>query len=446
MNAVKNTGQTLVLKKDIDFYEYFVVFLLVIYAGNASIFVQALENWDNIAGLMLPLISVSVLAIIKGTQFSFKYWLFIFGFTIYFAISTFKFGELHPRFYGIQIINFTLAYIVISSLRFRFFLIYENILYYLCIIALGFWVLQNMFPTTFVEILRSFEFSSQRDVNGNVDFNTIVYTVSNFDFANENYILFGKLHLIRNAGFAWEPGAFATYVNLALLFNLLRNKFKLTEINHLLVFGLTLFSTFSTTGYSIFVVLVLYYIYNQNITRISWMIPITTVIVMLLFTLPFMSNKITQKSTVSAEELVYYSAKYNNSYGAQRFQSLQIDFIDFLNHPLIGYGGHQDASWTRKWKAHVVSVSGLGQIMAQYGSVGILFFLFSIWQSSKQITMLFNAKGIFFPALVVLMISLSYGIFVVIYMCVWLLNFSNFFKYEIFRRYTLRFVYKRLLA
>lgn len=432
-------------KSSLYFYEYFVVFILVIYAGKASAFVQAFDNWDNIAGFGLPITSVAVLGLIKDAKLSSKYWLFILGFTLYFAASTLTVGELHPRFFGIQIINFTLVFIVLSSLRFRFFLIYENILYYLCIIALFIWTFQNLFPVATVELLHNFEFSSQKAVEGNnVAFNTLFYTVSNFEYMGEPYFHLGSIQFIRNAGFAWEPGAFSTYVSIAIFFNLLRNKFKLLQIKHLIIYGVTLISTFSTTGYSLLILLCLFYVYNQNLIRITWMVPLSTIVIIFLFTLPFMKDKITRKSTVSAEELVYYSAKYNYKYSTQRFQSLQIDFVDFVNHPILGYGGHQEASWTNQLGARVVSISGFGQIMAQYGSVGILFFLISIWQSSKQITILFNAKGAIFPALLLFMISLSYGVFVLIYMCIWVFYLTNIYKSELYRRYTIKRVVNEL--
>ena len=253
-------AQPYLLKRNnyILYFEYFVVFLLIFYDGKANIFVLAIENWDNPVGLLLPLVCIGILWYLKDVQFNHKYWLLILGFTIYFIASTINYGELHPRFYGINIINFTITYIVISGMRYNFFKFYEEILFYLCVIAIIFWTVQNIIPVTFIEFLRNFEFSAQPAVKGNVDFNTIVYTVSNFDVAPNMIMHFAGVKIYRNAGFAWEPGAFATYINMAIFINLIRHKFKLRNNRKLWVFIIALATTFSTTGYSMFILFVLF--------------------------------------------------------------------------------------------------------------------------------------------------------------------------------------------
>ena len=424
----------LVKSRNILIFEYFLVFILIIYGGNASEFTGALENWDNIIGFLLPIIPVMVLGYIKGVRFNYKYLLLILGFTIYFVASTIVFKSLHPRFFGIFIIQFTIVYVVISGLGFRLFKIYENILYYLCIIGITFWLIMNVIPTTFIEFLRNFEFSTQKP-GANVDFNIIIYTVNNFVLLPDSTVNIGSIKIFRNAGFAWEPGVFASFINLAIFFNLIRNRFKLNNNKHLWVFLVALVSTFSTTGYSLFVLLVLFYLYNQDFVKVFWLAPIIAVSAMFVFMLPFMYEKISYDNQWTIEELVYRSAKYDIPYYPQRFQSLQIDFIDFMNHPLIGYGGHLEASWTAELGTKITTISGIGGLMAQFGIVGTLFFLISLWISSKQIIILFNIRGTIFPVLFILLYAVSYSIFEMLVMCVWLLFLSSFLKTEVIRRY-----------
>jgi len=425
-------------------FEYFVVFILIWYAGKATLFVVSIESWEYITGLMLPIISVLILAILKGVQFNYKFWLLILGFTLYFIASTVKFGELHPRFYLINIIKISIVYIVISALRFKMFKIYEEILYVLCIVGLTFWLIQNIIPEVFIELLRNFEFSRQPEPKANVDFNMIIYTVNNFEVAPDHIIELGSIKIFRNPGFAWEPGAFATYINVAIFFNLIRNKFRLKNNKHFWVFLVALASTFSTTGYSILILFALFYVYNQNLVQKVWLVPIIVLTGMLLFTLPFMTNKITKEPTFTTDQMIYYSAKYKNAYSPQRIQSLQIDIIDFLNHPLIGYGGHDEVKWTKQLGAQIATVSGIGKIMAQFGIVGIIFFIISLWRSSKQIITLYNIKGTIFPFLLILLISVSYSVLNTIFMFIWLLHFSSFLKTEVLRRYTAYTILKKI--
>ncbi|MDD4144847.1 MAG: hypothetical protein PHN68_09445 [Prolixibacteraceae bacterium] len=419
------------INNKVQYLEYFVVFILIFYAGKANKFVGAIDSWEDPVGLMLPIVSVAALAIVRGVQLNYKYWLFIIGFSFYFLASTIKFSELHPRFFLIIIINFTIAYIIVSGLRYRFFRLYEEIIFYLCLVALAFWTMINLFPSFFIEFLRNFEFSNQGDGGGNVDFNTIIFTVNDYVTTPDRIINIGGTSLYRNAGFAWEPGAFAIYINIAIFFNLMRNKFTIKNNKHLWVFIPALATTFSTTGYSIFILLILFYLFNKNALKITLLIPFTTFITIIIFTLPFMMNKVIDNLEYDTETMLYNSAKYDNHYSPQRFQSLQIDVIDFLNNPLIGYGGHEEERWTNQLGAKISTASGIGEIMAQYGIAGIIFVLISLWKSSGKYMLLYDIKGRFFPFIMILFISVSYSIMTSFFMCIWLLHLTDMHKTKI---------------
>jgi hypothetical protein len=148
-----------------------------------------------------------------------------------------------------------------------------------------------------------------------------------------------------------------------------------------------------------------------------------------------MSEKIANNTEYNTDELIYMSATLNNTYAPQRFQSLQIDFVDFLNSPIIGYGGHLEARWTNQLGANIPTVSGIGNMMAQFGLVGLIFFLVSLWYSSKQIMILYNIKGIIFPVLFILMISISYSVLKILFMSIWLLYVSSFLKTQVIHIY-----------
>lgn len=427
----------LIKRRNIKYFEHFVVFVIVIYAGNTTEFTNAEESWSDPIGMMLPIVSVATLALLKGVRFNQKYFLLLVGFVIYFVATTLYFGQVHPRFFGIYIIRITSVYLVVSALGFRFFEVYEDVLYFLSIIAVVFWVILNIIPTTFIEFLRPFEFSSQGNEKGNVDFNVLFYTIGNYSLFPDSIANIGGFRVIRNAGFCWEPGVFASFVNIAIFSNLIRNRFKLNNNKHLIVFIIAIGSTLSTTGYSLFILLLMFYIYNQKIYKVVWLAPIFTVIAIGLSTLPFMSEKVTSDYDLTTKELVYRSAKYNLPYSPQRFQSLEIDFIDFLEYPITGYGGHMNATWTKKIGANIVTVSGIGELISQFGMVGILFFLSSLWISSKQIILLFNVRGLIFPVLFVLLYAISYSVLSTLMMIIWMIHMASFRKILAIRKFAL---------
>jgi hypothetical protein len=418
-------------------FEYFVVFVLIIYAGNATAFTGALENMDNPVGFLLPISLVAILGFLKKVSFNYKFILILIGFTFHFIATTLVFGQLHPRFFLIYLMRFLMVYTIISSLGILFFRLYEDIMYYLSIIGLTLWIIIIIIPNPTIEILRNFQFSGPKTENSIMDFNVIVYTVLNAKEMTEKVIDLGIFRIFRNPGFAWEPGVFASLISIAMFSNLLRTKFKLKNNKHLLVFFAALASTFSTTGYSLAIFLLFFYIYNQNFINVFWLTPIFAVIAISLFALPFMSEKITNTLDISnyhTEEMIYLSAKYNIQYIPQRFESFYIDFQDFLNNPIIGYGGHLEAKWTSQLGAQIWTVSGLGKILAQFGIVGTVFFLFSLWVSSKRITYLFDVRGAIFPALFILLYAVSYSVFSTLIMSIWLFFLSNTTKSEILKK------------
>lgn len=60
--------------------------------------------------------------------------------------------------------------------------------------------------------------------------------------------------LWRNFGLFWEPGAFQTFINLALILECIR---KDVRVKYVLIFAVTILTTFSTTGYLAFAVAVI---------------------------------------------------------------------------------------------------------------------------------------------------------------------------------------------
>jgi hypothetical protein len=96
--------------------DYLFVFILIIYAGKATVFVRSLESWENILGLVLPLILTVYLAYVKKVKFSKDFYFLFIGFFVYFVLSSLKFEQIHPRFFGIYLINFYIAYVAIRSI------------------------------------------------------------------------------------------------------------------------------------------------------------------------------------------------------------------------------------------------------------------------------------------------------------------------------------------
>jgi hypothetical protein len=233
--------------------------------------------------------------------------------------------------------------------------------------------------------------------------------------------MYRSIHLLpRNAGFAWEPGAFASYLCLAIFINQIRTHFSFVNNRKLWILLLALLSTQSTTGFAILIIIIILVIYNLS-PKISFLLfPVSVILIIYILQLPFMYEKVKGISNFNIELLARYSRIYNTAYTAQRFASFLIDFQDFLNNPILGYGGFMEERWTFKMGAVVTSISGIGKIMARFGIVGTFFFLFSLYKTSRSLQSLFFFKGWIFPILIILAISISYNVDIPILLCFWL--------------------------
>lgn len=403
--------------------DYSFVFIILIYLANATRFVRDFATWENPIALAIPLVFTGLFVLARNLSFSKPFIILISGYLVYFVISTLKFGELHPRFFGIYLFDLLIGYVLFAGLRYKLYKIYEDLLFILCLIGIFLWLLQQYNFEEFSNIFSHIAFSEPGSQN--VNFNFIIYTVSDIVLFKQYIVEIGSLTLNRNAGFAWEPGAFACFINLAIYCNLIRYNFSIQKNPRFWVLLIALITTFSTTGYAIFLVLMMLYMYNKQMKYVIAFSPIVIIALLYISTLPFMIDKLVNISEFNTEEMVMRSARNKTLQTPQRFESFLIDFVDFKNNPIIGYGGHDDARWTKKLGAKVATISGIGNLMAVFGSVGLLFFLISLIYTSRLNARIFNYKGWGFHFLMILMISISYGIlFNSIILCFWLYNIN----------------------
>lgn len=423
MNTSNHHSKNFISASDSSILDYLFVFVLIIYAGSATVFVRSISNWENLVGLALPILISTLVAFWYRVKISGKFALLLLGYLIYNLILTLKFNAIHPRFFAIYLISIFIAYITISALRLRFFIYYEKIIFILSIISIIFWVLHTLAPDAIRNLL--FQFSFSQPGSPNVESNVIFYTVNNLESSEYTNINIFGISLIRNSGFAWEPGGFASFIDLAIFINMIRTKFRIYKNFTLIVLVITLITTFSTTGISIFLMLMIFFVYNQNIKLTFLFLPVIVAVGIYVSTLPFMTEKLVDSSTFDTDQMIENSIMYDYQYTPQRIESLQIDFIDFLNNPIFGFGGHNEERWTVKMGATIATISGIGKIISIFGLVGLIFFVFSLIKSSIKLSKLFHFKGWLFPVLLIIMIAISYSlIFTPLLMCFWLLHFE----------------------
>ena len=403
----------------ISFYEYLIVFVLIIYAGRANTFVESASFTENPVGAFLPIILAGILAIKWRVLFEKNFYILIVCFSIYFVAISAKYGEIQPTFLLTYIFRFFIVYAVIKALNFNLFRIYENIMYYLAITGVLMWSVQIMMggDTLFSYLSKIPGISLFSYVTG-YGLNAILYSVQ-----PSAYGLLYNITIPRNCGYTQEPGSFAVYLCLAIFINLFITDSDKTSKKKFWVLVIALLSTQSTTGYVIFMVIMAYYILNRNLKKILLLLPFLVILLIGISSLPFMSNKIIEliNETGNVNMLVERSIIRQTSYAPGRFLSFNIAFRDFISNPILGLGSHLEKSWSTLLGAQISTISGVGNLLAQFGIIGFLFFMIYSIKSSFFFSKYYNYKGKLLLFIIIFFISVSYSVIVLpLVMVFWL--------------------------
>lgn len=392
----------------ITFFEYFFVLVLLIYAGHAIRYVASTSILENTFWAILPVILSGIMALKWRIVFNKQIYILILFFFIYFFAISVKFKEFRPTFIIYYLLLFFTVYVTVKALSVNLFRIYETILFFLAIVGLIMWGIQIVLGGdtlfNYIGMIPSIDTFSYVSGGG---YNAILYSVQptsmslQFDFLPP-----------RNCGFAWEPGGFAVFLGLAIFINLFFFATDQKSKTRFWVLTAALISSQSTTGYVIFIVIILFYYYNKKQKLIILLWPVVIVLIVMAFSLPFMSDKIVSlvKETEMIDIMVEGNIGRETSIAPQRFASFMIAFRDFVNNPILGLGGVAEESWTYKVGANVSTITGIGNLLAQWGLVGFFFFMIVTYKTSVFFSKSFHykGKGLFF--LIVLFISVSYGI------------------------------------
>lgn len=208
--------------------------------------------------------------------------------------------------------------------------------------------------------------------------------------------------LIRNRGFFWEPGAFAGYLILALLFTL--KDVEKVPRRYFFILIVALLSTQSTTGYLAFLVVAISIYIIKAAKRSSLGGQFVTAFAVVAFALiavaafnnlPFLKEKITgQFEEAQTGEGQYYLGRYGN---------LLYDLNYIVDRPFFGWSA---LSETRQVVAEEIAGqgNGLSGYTVKYGLVGILGFLFF---SFTALSKLYGNKKIAAIAIITIIILLN---------------------------------------
>lgn len=233
----------------------------------------------------------------------------------------------------------------------------------------------------------------------------------------ERYGDMGMLGLVRNCGFAWEPGLFGSIIVMALYFNLAEREYQFMNNKSLYILLFGLFTTFSTTAYTAaFILFGLRLLFSlKTEVTLNRMLAVLLLVGAIFASnrLPFMREKIQEdvsmQSTVTDKKnAMKYIKKEGELITVQRTEGLVLDYMNYRANPTWGYGMDRTNSFVFKQISPLITTSNdITSFLARWGWVFTLLwvpiFLWNSYMLRKNV--LFDDNSFF---LIFLVLSVSY--------------------------------------
>lgn len=207
------------------------------------------------------------------------------------------------------------------------------------------------------------------------------------------------LGIWRNFGIFREPGVYAIFVNLALLNEIFNTKL---NIKHILIFLITLVTTFSTAGYIAFaVILVFYVLYKKDRHKFLYMTLAIVLMASLAIFTDFSDNVLTMFSKFK---------KGSNAYGSfyARLMSVWANIEICLGHPIFGIGRYHLYDTNLGVLGNYSATDNTNTLLINFASFGLIYGLMhfvGLFSFSRNICKKDIWKSCFIVLILILMFS-----------------------------------------
>lgn len=241
-------------------------------------------------------------------------------------------------------------------------------------------------------------------------------------FGRDNTILFYNHHNVnfvydggyRNCGMFWEPGAFQGYINLVplLFYNELKQLWQQERISCIILI-IALITTFSTTGYVVFMFIIGTAVIKNTQSMLYRSIIGVAVIAAVVYSftsLDFIGEKMTKQfenALTLKKGVVSWS----------RFGAAVVDSYEIARSPITGNGFMMDARYPKLGVLMAGSGNGFTGAVNSFGIIVIFLYLFQLFKRSPVITII---EKLIYVATVILLLQ---GEFFLNYPMFWALLF-----------------------
>lgn len=357
-------------------FEYYFFFWVVLMIGNSTKFINSFDPRTHPFSFLF-LIFCGIKLLNHTNRFNnTSNWRIVFVVLLpwiiyhYFVDYSFEYGT-----YAQFSIKIGIGLIFASFFKERLIEYYWKIIALLCLLSLPFWIISNIVG---VQVIAKFAPFEQWLGEGS---SFIIYnTLQNINVSDTLYS-----GIIRNSGFCWEPGRFATSIVFAMACCIINNG---NSINwkswQWIIMLVSLATTQSTTGYVAFLILILlYYMSNSYISLTKRLIGLSFLFVSfpILMSLPFMQNKI--QSNVDSDSWLIerkeasWVEDADMALTVDRSEGVFLDYMNMLYKPVMGSGlSNKDTYLYNYISTNLTTSNGLTKPLSMLGLlIGIPFFI-----------------------------------------------------------------------
>lgn len=301
--------------------------------------------------------------------------------------------------------NITIAYAVVRRYGARFVIVSTDVLYFLAVLSLILFSVQLVALDLMLAIWQQFDISDSLFDKPYTHYaHAFLYTIHQFKDTDKG--------AARNAGFCWEPGAFACFLVVGVYFQLLRDSYRIgcSKLRYV-IFLMAILTTQSTTGLVALIFIVICYFANQPRRQFAkYGLVALMMSFPLLALLPQQLEKIESQLSDDLLEQVVALNENENEKGLGRFQSMIVLGVDFVENPVLGLGANKSDSWVSRMGLDVNPTSGIGNMFATYGLFLMIPYFWLLLRSSERYCQAYRSKGVWlFPTLVIVL-GFSFGI------------------------------------
>jgi len=362
------------VKKSIVF-DFLLVFALVCLSGNMVF----LADGRDVISLSAFAFIIAFLMFTRSSTINKNFLIVLAAFVVVFAGQTVSFSFFPPVTIAGFFVKLFIAYGVMCLVS-NFPKAYVRVMILVSILSLLFYIpdrLSNIVDIDFRHIVLPIsEFLNVQTSGVNERINIGVYNFQTGD------------HASRNAAFFWEPGAFAGYLVLAIIFlSICRQELSIRVFKFtLFLFVVSLLTTQSTMGIVVFPFALLLFLNLKSSTFKS--AANSLILVLLVATSLVLFSIAASKVDFVGDKIVrLYSMGVNQEAGwhSSRFGAMIFDAAYIQAHPLTGWGQNLETQFQlNEDMARFALGNGMTGFVRQMGLLGMGVFILSVWLGLRR--------------------------------------------------------------